>query len=202
METDVERLLEGVALAACISQQSLFDAVDRIPAPLYVTDDDGFVLHANPWCYRFAGRQPQGGKDRWCVTWKLYDMEGNFMPHDTCPMAGAIRERRPNRGLVAKAKRPDGSWVTFMPFPTPVFTANGELAGAVNMLVDITEPAQAEDLRQQAVRCSRLSDQIGDQQASEALALMSVQYTIKAHAMDLRIGTHGLKRTASCTARF
>ena len=183
---DVERLLDGVVAAAASSRQLLFAAVDQIPAPLYVTDIDGVVLHANPWCYGLVGRHCQAGIDRWCVTWRLYDMEGNFMPHDACPMAVAIRERRPNRGLIAQAERPDGTRVTFMPFPTPIFTASGDLAGAINMLIDITEPEQADELRTQANRCSRLSRSIGDQQASEALAVMAVQYTIKVHALDLK----------------
>jgi len=104
MDMNVEGLLEGVVAAAALSQQSLFDAVDGIPAPIYVTDKDGFVLHANPWCYDFAGRRAEAGKDRWSFAWRLYDMKGNFMPHESCPMAGAIRERRPYRGLTAKAK--------------------------------------------------------------------------------------------------
>ena len=110
------------------------------------------------------------------------------MPHDACPMAVAIRERRPNRGLIAQAERPDGTRVTFMPFPTPIFTPSGDLAGAINMLIDITEPQQADDLRGQAARCARLSKEVGDRQASEVLALMVVQYTIKAHALDLKVG--------------
>jgi PAS domain-containing protein len=159
--------------------------LDQIPAPIYVTDAEGLVRHFNPWCYAFTGRAPVAGKDRWCVTWKLYTRDGEFMPHDRCPMADAIREGRAIRGVRALAERPDGTRVEFMPFPTPIFSASGELEGAINMLVDITEPRQAQDLHEQAARCSRLSIQIGDEQASEALALMAVQYTIKATALQM-----------------
>ena len=41
--------------------------------------------------------------------------------------------------MEAIAERPDGTRVPFIPYPTPLFDASGELIGAVNMLVDITE---------------------------------------------------------------
>jgi PAS domain-containing protein len=182
----IDGLLKEAVAARAVGEKALFSALDRIPAPIYVTDAEGLVRHFNPWCYAFAGRAPAAGKDRWCVTWKLYTCDGEFLPHDRCPMAEAIRQSRPIRGVTALAERPDGTRVTFMPFPTPIFSASGKLEGAINMLVDITEPRQAQDLHEQAARCSRLSIQIGDEQASEALALMAVQYTIKATALQMK----------------
>lgn len=63
-------------------------------------------------------------QDRWCVTWKLFTNEGRPLPHDQCPMATAIRERRSIRGLTAIAERPDGRRVNFRPYRTPLFDAN------------------------------------------------------------------------------
>jgi hypothetical protein len=90
-------------------------------------------------------------------------------------MAEAIRGRSAIRGVTAVAQRPDGTRVTFMPFPTPLFDADGELTGAVNMLVDITEQRQAGDLRQQAARCTRLARMVGEPQAASALEWMATQ---------------------------
>jgi len=184
----IDNLLNTVVAARAKDDpdRALFQALDQIPAPIYVTDAEGVVRHFNPWCHAFAGRVPVAGKDRWCVTWKLYTCDGEFLPHERCPMAQAIRQGRAIRGMIALAERPDGTRVTFMPFPTPIFSQSGELEGAINMLVDITEPRQAQDLHEQASRCSRLSAQIGDQQASEALALMAVQYAIKAAALEMK----------------
>lgn len=91
-----------------------------------------------------SGRTPQLG-DLWCVTWKLFNTDGSFLPHDQCPMAVALKENRPIRGVEAIAERPDGSRVPFTPYPTPLHDAEGNLVGAINMLVDITERKQAED---------------------------------------------------------
>src|SRR3954465_12368674 len=104
------------AVAGSRPDSVLFAALDRIPAPIYVTDPGGYVVHFNPWCSAIAGRTPQAGKDRWCVTWKLFTMAGEALPHDACPMAEAIRDRRAVRGVTAVAQRPDGSRVIFMPF--------------------------------------------------------------------------------------
>lgn len=66
------------------------------------------------------------------------------MTPDQCPMATALRERRPVRGLEAVAERPDGRRVPFLPFPTPLRNSAGELIGAVNMMIDITRRKRVE----------------------------------------------------------
>jgi PAS domain-containing protein len=128
-----------------------FLVLDLLPVAIYVTDADGFISYFNPACIEFAGRQPAVGRDRWCVSWKLYTNEGQFLPHDQCPMARAIQTRQIVRGVTAIAERPNGSRVGFLPFPTPVIDASDELLGAVNILVvfaDRLAPA-ARDLRRE-----------------------------------------------------
>ena len=63
-------------------------------------------------------------------------------------MAVALRTGRPVRGVEAVAERPDGTLVRFMPYPTPLHDASGNVIGAVNMLVDLTERSDAEQARQ------------------------------------------------------
>jgi two-component sensor histidine kinase len=59
-------------------------------------------------------------------------------------MATALLEKRAVRGAEAVAERPDGSRIPFIPYPTPLFDAAGEMVGAVNVLVDIGHRKQAE----------------------------------------------------------
>jgi PAS domain S-box-containing protein len=162
----------------------LLSALDRLPAPIYVTDADGFVTYFNPSCIGFAGRTPMVGKDRWCVTWKLFTNDGEFLPHDRCPMAEAIHGKRKIRGVSAIAERPDGSRVHFMPYPTPLLSEGGELLGAVNILIDVTENRQAGELRAQAVRCRRLAAAIGNDPAGDTLERMAKEYDEKAGALS------------------
>jgi PAS domain-containing protein len=175
----------GLALAAARSGTSELHAVlHSLPAPIYATDADGWVTFFNPACIDFAGRTPMLGEDRWCVTWKLYSEAGAFLPHDQCPMAVAIREKRAVRGAVAAAERPDGTRVMFTPYPTPIVGENGEMAGAINILIDVTDQRQAGALRLQAARCRRLAHSVTDQQAVDTLLLMAAEYDDKAQSLQ------------------
>ena len=188
--TPVPAAPEDVISLALVSlrngESALHAVLEQQPAPIYTTDADGWVTFFNSACIDFAGRRPTLGEARWCVTWKLYGEDGAFLPHEDCPMAVAIRERRPIRGAIASAERPDGTRVMFTPYPTPLFGADGEIAGAVNILIDITDQRQAGALRVQAERCRRLAYSVTDQQAVETLLLMASEYDDKARTLQGR----------------
>jgi PAS domain S-box-containing protein len=149
--------------------------LDAVEAPVYVTDGEGAVTYWNRACVEFAGREPRLGEDRWCVTWKIYTPAGDFVPHDECPMAQAIRSRTVVRDTVAIALRPDGRRVAFRPYPTPLFDKDGEFKGAINLLLDVTDE-QIESLRAQAVRCRRIRDSMYDNRTREMLDAMATGF--------------------------
>ena len=95
---DLERLLQEAIAGVTAPNAPLFDALDRLPAPIYVTDADGIVIHLTPACIDFTGRRPVIGKDRWCVTWKLYTDKGEALPHDQCPMAVPFGAKKQSQG--------------------------------------------------------------------------------------------------------
>ena len=159
-------------LNAVSAEPACHDALDQLPVPVYTTDVEGGVTYWNRACVSFAGREPQIGHDRWCVTWRIYTTTGDHLPHDQCPMARTIKERRPIHDAVAIAERPDGSRVAFRPYPTPLFDGDGAFTGAVNMLIDVTEE-QSEVLAEQAGRCRRLADAMYDRATSTALGTMA-----------------------------
>jgi PAS domain S-box-containing protein len=162
--------------------QALLDAQ---PMPIYLTDAEGWVTAFNRACVDFAGRKPVAGQDRWCVTWRLHTEGGAYLPHEECPMAVAIRERRKVRGAVAVAERPDGTRVLFTPYPTPMFDEAGEVTGAVNILLDLTDRRQASALKAQAQRCRRLAQSVTDSQTVATLEAMAVEYDEKARSLVL-----------------
>ncbi|MEO5773309.1 MAG: PAS domain-containing protein [Sphingomicrobium sp.] len=157
--------------------------LDRLPVPVYTTDADGNVTYWNRACVDFAGREPQLGQDKWCVTWRILTTSGEHLPHDQCPMATAIQQRRPIRDAVAIAERPDGSRVAFRPYPTPLFADDGTLKGAINMLIDVTEE-QSGALAAQADRCRRLADATYNRETSSELQSMAEGF--ERTARDLR----------------
>lgn len=157
-------------------------ALDALPAPVYLTDADGLVTYWNQACVDFAGREPELGKDRWCVTWRIHTVTDEPLPHDRCPMAVAVREQREIRGEVAVAMRPDGSRRAFVPYPTPLFGEHGELVGAINLLIDVSKQ-QAGALKEQAERCHRLAAAISDRHTCELLRGMAKGYERNAAAL-------------------
>jgi PAS domain S-box-containing protein len=140
------------------SEQRLQDLLAAIPAAIYTTDADGKITYFNQAAVDLAGRTPTLGVDQWCVTWKLFLPDGTPLPHDQCPMAIAIKEGRPVRGVEAVAERPDGTRVPFIPYPTPMRDAEGKIVGAINMLVDVSERKQAET--QQRVLLNELNHRV------------------------------------------
>lgn len=169
-----EEYLE-TAMDALAAGDACHDLLDRLPVPIYTTDAEGAVTYWNRACVDFAGRQPELGQDRWCVTWKIYTTSGDYLPHDQCPMATAIRERRAVRGAIAIALRPDGSRRAFTPYPTPLFDEAGNLTGAVNMLVDVSAE-QSDVLTDQAKRCRRLAEATYDRQTCGMLSAMADEF--------------------------
>src|SRR5512138_3945286 len=95
------------------SDQHFRILVDALPTAIYTTDANGWITYFNEAAAQFWGRRPEIGKEQWCGAAKLYWPDGRFLPHDECPMAIAVRERRPVRGHEAIAERPDGTRVPF-----------------------------------------------------------------------------------------
>ena len=129
-------------------EEQLKAVLNALPAAVYTTDAAGKITYYNPAAVALAGREPQIGQDEWCVTFRLRTPDGKELPLDECPMAVALKEKRPIRGVEAVAQRPDGTLVP------PSYhsqrrsaTRTGNLVGAVNMLVDITDRKRAEDHR-------------------------------------------------------
>ncbi len=180
--TSAQTFLDDALLALESGVDRRQAILDALPVPAYITDADGLVTHWNRACVEFAGREPNLGKDRWCVTWQIHTTYDKDLPHDSCPMAVAIKEQRQVRGEVAIAMRPDGTRRAFTPYPTPMFDADGKLTGAVNLLIDVSQQ-QAGALAEQAARCRRLASAICDRQTSDMLVAMAKGYERNAAAL-------------------
>jgi len=178
-----EEILDLAVEAFSAREPSGIEILDELPVPIYTTDCEGRVSYFNKACVAFAGRTPVPGQDLWCVTWKLFTGEGAALPHDQCPMAVAIAERRPVRGVEAIAERPDGTRVRFRPYPTPLFDADGAVIGAVNLVMDVTDRKQVAHLRSQAERCRRLARSIEDASTRKTLSTMAEDYEERARSL-------------------
>jgi PAS domain S-box-containing protein len=120
------------------------ELLQTLPVVVYMTDAEGRITFYNEAAAELWGHRPEIGTDRWCGSWRLYWPDGRPLPHDECPMAVTLKEGRAVRGAEAILERPDGTRIPFIPFPTPLRDASGQLTGAINVLVNIAERKQAE----------------------------------------------------------
>jgi len=113
--------------------------IQDLPFAIYACDSNGFITHYNKAAVILWGRTPEIGKDIWCGSFKIFQLDGTPQPLNTCPMAIAIKEGREVYGHELIIERPDGSRRHVKPYPSPLFDADGKITGAVNMIEDITD---------------------------------------------------------------
>jgi PAS domain S-box-containing protein len=121
---------------------SLFD---DLPVAVYTCDESGRIKSYNKAAIKLWGREPEVGKDVWCGSWKIFLTDGTPMPLDQCPMARTLKEGIAIEGEEIIVKRPDGTCRSVLPYPVPNFNDLGELTGATNTLIDITDHKNDEE---------------------------------------------------------
>jgi PAS domain S-box-containing protein len=146
--TIAKQVTQTYAAPEVESQRPLHELLQNLPAPIYITDAGGRITFYNEAAVALWGCRPKLNSDQWCGSWRMYRPDGTPLPHDQCPMAVALKERRAINGQEAVAERPDGTRVPFMAFPSPLHDYAGTFVGAVNMLVDISERKQTEKIAQ------------------------------------------------------
>ncbi len=124
-----------------ISSQQLLQV---LPAALYTCDTSGYIQWFNPAAAELWGRKPVIGEELWCGSWRIYKPDGTLLSPGDCPMAIALRTRQKVEGAEIIIEKPNGERRNIMPYPKPIFDVSGEMVGAINMLIDITETKRSE----------------------------------------------------------
>jgi two-component system CheB/CheR fusion protein len=124
--------------------------LEKLPAGAYTCDAEGLITYFNQHAVQLWGRAPKlnDPADRYCGSFKLFSPDGSPIAHDQCWMALALKmDKEYNRREIV-IERPDGQRLTALAHANPIHDeSSGELLGAVNVLVDITERKRAEDER-------------------------------------------------------
>src|SRR5262245_24290988 len=118
--------------------------LENIPIALYTCDLSGQIQFYNAAAVELWGRTPKAGES-WCGALRIFRPDGTPMPQDSCAMAITLREGRPVRGQEIIIERPDGTRRLVMPYPDPLSDSQGNIIGAVNMLVDMTDHKRGEE---------------------------------------------------------
>lgn len=127
-----------------IAQPASWDLaiIDLLPGAVYACEaPSGLIVRYNRRAAELWGREPALGVDgeRFCGSFRIYRPDGTPLPHDQCPMAIALREGRAVQGEEIIVERPDGARFHVLAQPVPLFGESGEVVGAVNTLLDVTE---------------------------------------------------------------
>jgi signal transduction histidine kinase len=120
--------------------------LDKLPAGGYLCDPDGLITHFNEHAVKLWGRAPKLNDpvDRYCGSFRLFGKDGSPIAHSACWMALALQTGKEYNGEEIIIERPDGSRLTALAHANPIRDDAGELVGAVNVLVDITDRIEAE----------------------------------------------------------
>ncbi len=133
-----------------ISEDRFRHLVMALPAAVYTTDHLGRITLFNDAAVELWGRRPDIDKDLWDGACKIFRPDGTELAYDQSPMAVTVREGRGIRGEEIIIERPDGSRANVLKNPEPLRGARGEIVGAVNMVIDLTQMRRLEEQFRQA----------------------------------------------------
>jgi len=170
---------------------------DYFPEAVYLCDLDGRVTAFNAAAETLWGRTPVIGNEYWCGSKTMFTAEGVELPHDQCPMAIAIRERREVGRIEAMLERPSGERRYVLAHPRLTRDAQGQITGAINVVIDITERRRLEDqLREVDRRKDAFISTVAHEMRSPLSPIMSA-----AHLIATVDNPDALKRMASVIGR-
>jgi PAS domain S-box-containing protein len=118
--------------------------IQEIPEAIFTCDAEGYLALYNKAAANLWGLEPKIGKHRWGGALKVFDKNGLEIDKEQSPMAITLKEGKKFFGEEFIIERPDGSRRNVLSHPSLLRDAEGDVAGAVNVLIDITERKKAE----------------------------------------------------------
>jgi PAS domain S-box-containing protein len=148
----------GTAAAACAlphGEAEFRRLLDKLPAAAYTCDAAGLITYYNSRAVELWGRAPRlnDPEDRYCGSFRLFATDGTPILHRRCWMALALENDEEYNGREIVIERPDGQRLTALAHANPIHDDQGQLCGAVNVLIDISERRAAEEALRTANRC-------------------------------------------------
>ncbi|HWR32519.1 MAG TPA: PAS domain S-box protein, partial [Chitinophagaceae bacterium] len=156
------------------SEKQYKNLIQNLPEAVFTCDASGHIQLYNKAAVELWGREPVAGKDLWCGAWKIFNTDGTDLPLDSCPMAITLKGGRPVHGKEILVQRSDKSYRHVLMYPSPLFNTEGQLTGAINMLLDVTDKKEREILIQKSEE--KYHNLV--EQASDAILIHSFDGTI------------------------
>lgn len=147
LQTEIadHKLTEESLRASETRFRTLFDLG---PVAIYSCDATGLIQDFNRHAAELWGRKPKlnNSADQFCGSCQLNLPDGTVLPHCQCPMADVLSGKIPEaRDKEVQIERPDGSRITVIVNIRPLKNECGEIVGAINCFVNITDRKSAEE---------------------------------------------------------
>ena len=159
----VERARSLDALRSSEKRQR--ELLRALPVPCYVVDRNGALVLYNQAAATLWGRTPELGVIYWQKIIELNTSTKTALAREQTAVAEALRKKEPVRGAETLVVRSDGSQRWIVNHPDPIFDAQGNCTGAVNVVIDVTEERTAHEKVQKvadrlnlAISAARLGD--------------------------------------------
>lgn len=126
--------------------------IDLLPVAAYIcAAPSGEIMRFNKKAAELWGRTPRLGEDaeKICGSYGVYCSDGTQIPFQEIPMANVLRDGVAIRDAEVLLERPDGSRLYVVFNIDPIFNRCGDVIGAINVFVDISERKLAERQSQQ-----------------------------------------------------
>lgn len=130
-----------------MNEQEFHRVLECLPAAAYICDPMGLITYFNQPAAQLWGREPKlnDSVDRFCGSFKLFAVDGSPMLHDQCWMAQALATGQSYNRQEIVIQQPDGRRLNVLAHANPIRDEAGALLGAVNVLVDISDPKRADE---------------------------------------------------------
>jgi two-component system, chemotaxis family, CheB/CheR fusion protein len=129
------------------SEERFRTLFDLGPVAVYYCAASGIIENFNRRAVELWGRAPVRGDtfERFCGSYKMYRLDGSFLPHERCPMAEVLQNEIPEAlDQEVLIERPDGSRITVVVNIRQLKDEKGQVTGALNCFYDVTERKLAE----------------------------------------------------------
>lgn len=121
-----------------LKQQQL---TNLLPVGIYSTDTNGLITYYNEKAVEIWGRRPRLNDPLelpFCGALKLYDKNGNLLPHAACHVATALKHGTSVRNTEVCIERADGSRVAAL-VNIDLIPGDGSPSGAISTIYGLTQ---------------------------------------------------------------
>src|ERR1700761_6311448 len=147
-----EELVLQPRAAALPADREIKTLLEYLPAAVYTTDADGLITSFNEAAARLCGCRPERIGEHWHDAFRMIAFDGEPVAVDQSPVSIAISSGAQVNGAEAWIETPDGERTPCACYSAPIPGRDGDVAGTVNILIDITRQKASQDHQSVLVR--------------------------------------------------